>query len=206
MDAETIRVLVEEAIHNADTFDWSFYVALLIAVAIGIFLGSYLTKKAENLATKEDIAEITKKVEGVRLQLNTQLETHKASLQLSNQLKLAALDERLRKHQEAYVLWNKLLWSSDDNKKAMETAYECQEWWIKNNLYLDAEARKAFRLAFMEAGNLRIISDANERRECVKVIREAGEKLVEAVRLPSLGDDETKRMDQENRDNLISNP
>jgi hypothetical protein len=114
MDIAKIKEIVEQAINDADPFNWWFYPLILIIAAVGSFLGSYLRKKGENAATKEDVAVITKSIEGVRVQYNEQLESYKASLQLSNQLKLAALDKRLQKHQEAYTLWLKLLFSLHD--------------------------------------------------------------------------------------------
>ncbi len=41
---------------------------IIIAVAFKVFFTSYVSEKGKNLATKEDIAEITDKVEKVRLQ------------------------------------------------------------------------------------------------------------------------------------------
>lgn len=104
MNYEQIKTIVEEVINNATIVNWWIYVLIIVFSAIGGFLGAYLKKKAENIATKEDIKDITKKIEDIRSQYNKQLELHKASLQLSNQLKLAALDKRLEKHQEAFTL------------------------------------------------------------------------------------------------------
>jgi len=172
--------------------NWLAYIVMFIVAAAGSFFGSYLRKKGENIATKEDIAEITKRVEEVRSQFNTQLETHKASLELSNQLKLAALDERLKKHQEAYTLWFNLRWSLRDEKDIDDIILKCQEWWIENCLYLGSEARSAFHSAYILAGNFRHIKSTDEIKKWFKDIEDAGEKLVEAVELPTLGDDETR--------------
>ena len=43
---------------------------LLLGFVIRSFTAPYLTEKAKNTATKEDIAGITKKVEGIRTQLS----------------------------------------------------------------------------------------------------------------------------------------
>jgi len=52
---------------------------ILIIIAFGIillfrrfYLPSYLNKKGENLATKEDIAEITKRIEAVKIEFTSQ--------------------------------------------------------------------------------------------------------------------------------------
>lgn len=44
-----------------------------LAACLGAFFGSYCKKRAENLATKADIREITKKIEGVRHEFATDL-------------------------------------------------------------------------------------------------------------------------------------
>ena len=198
MDLEKIKAIVEEVINNANPFKWWFYVLIFVISAIGSFLGSYLKKKAENVATKEDIEEITKKIEGIRSQYNEQLESHKASLQLSNQLKLAALDKRLQKHQEAFTLWRELYFSLF-NQNTDKAVKKCQEWWDKNCLYLGNDVRSAFHAAFSLAIGLKNIptNETKERRADINQIKEAGEKLLEGVSLLSLGDDETKDLEND---------
>ena len=196
MDPEKIKAIAEEVINNANLFNWWFYVLIFVITAIGSFFGSYLKKKAENVATKQDIEEITKKIEGIRAPLNKQLESHKASLQLSNQLKLAALDKRLQKHQEAFTLWRELYFSLF-NKNTDKSVRECQEWWNKNCLYLGKDARSAFHKAFSLAVGFKNIpiNETEERRVDINQIKEAGEKILEGVSLPSLGDDEIKDLE-----------
>ncbi len=63
MDSDQMKVIVEEAVNSAMHFDWWLYILILLISAIGAFLGTYLKKKAENVATKEDIEEITKKID-----------------------------------------------------------------------------------------------------------------------------------------------
>lgn len=68
-----------------DTLQWiAICINTVGAVLAGLWLKSYLptyfSKKAENLATKEDIADITDKVEGVKSQYQSQIETLRAKL------------------------------------------------------------------------------------------------------------------------------
>ena len=199
MDYGQLKLIVEEAVNNATHFDWWLYPLILVIAAVGAFLGSYLKKKAENVATKEDIEEITKKVEDIRTQYSEQLESHKASLQLSNQLKLAALDKRLQKHQEAYSLWRKLFFNLRKEEKIGPSIDECQKWWNENCLYLSDEARSAFHTAIFLAVDFRNIprTDSKEIKEWFNLIKAAAEKIVEAVNLPSLGEDEIKPINPE---------
>lgn len=203
MDPEKLKTLIEEAISNSDPFAWWFYLLIILLSAIGAFLGSYLRKKAENVATKEDIENITEKIEKVRSQYSEQLETVKASLQLSNQLKLAALDKRLQKHQEAYTLWLNLMWSLYDEEKIGPAVANCQNWWNENCLYLGEDSRGAFKTALLLAVHFRQLTnvDAKEKRKWFDSINDAGKKIIEGVNLPSLGEDEIKNIELDSDEN-----
>ncbi len=53
------------------------FVAFLIGLIFKSFLPSYVKKKAENLATKEDIKNITEKIESVRSKVEINTDAHK---------------------------------------------------------------------------------------------------------------------------------
>ncbi|OBU35441.1 hypothetical protein [Photobacterium phosphoreum] len=55
-------------------------IAFLLGLLVRSFLPNYVKKKAENLATKEDIGDITQKIEDVKIDYATQLEETKAAL------------------------------------------------------------------------------------------------------------------------------
>ena len=97
------------------------YVSLVLVFCVGALFGkylpSYLSKKGENLATKEDIAEITREVERVKSEHTERLEGIAEHLRYRNQLRLAALDRRLQAHQEAYALWQNLMTARMTGKK-----------------------------------------------------------------------------------------
>lgn len=63
------------------------------------FLPSYFSKKAENLATKEDIASITDKVESVKTDYAKVIE----ELRTNNQLKLAEIEREKNIKKEVYL-------------------------------------------------------------------------------------------------------
>lgn len=159
---------------------------------LGLGLSSYFRKKGENLATKEDIAAITHKVERVRLEYAESLE----QLKQKGQLSLAAIDKRLETHQEAYALWWKL--PAVAHKRGGERKVyilKCENWWAKNCLYLDAEARQAFRLAYHAAYDHVEYLDSREAdlsKENWEKILAAGDAIVKGAELPSWGEDEYK--------------
>ncbi len=195
MDLLEIKTLIEEAIRSNHPFTWWFFLIILLIPAVSAFVGAYLQKKGENIATKEDVENITDKIEKIRSQYNEQLEALKASLHLSNQLKLAALETRLQKHQEAYTLWLELMWSLYDEQKIGPAIIKCQNWWNENCLYLGEESRGAFKTALLLSGELRRLVDTKERSKWYDSIADAGKKIVEGVNLPSLGESETKKAD-----------
>lgn len=113
-------------------------------------LPTYFNKKAENLATRQDIAKITDEVERVRSQYAFLLE----ELRARHQLRAAAIERRLEAHQQVYSLWRKLL-SSVHGQHIGDVVVECQNWWNDNCLYLTPEARRAFYNALQCAFNHR---------------------------------------------------
>ncbi len=181
----------------------------LIAFGLGAFVQKYLNKKGENLATKEDIAEITDKIEQVKSVYTERLEQTK----LNHQLRLAALDRRLEAHQEAYALWWKLVGEVHNKDRIGEAVGECQKWWVENNLYLDAEVRQAFRTAYHSASTYCQIytelreADSIERQRREKSLSEswdsvndAGEVIAKAVELPDLVEKEHKPVSLQDRE------
>ena len=185
-----------------------------ICIMIALFLfknyvSPYIRKKGENLATKQDIAEITDEIEKVRSVYSKHLEDISqqnrlilAQAKQKHELRVAALDRRLEAHQQAFTLWRRLLHKVHDEEIG-KIVLECQEWWVKNCLYLDAESRPAFRDAYDAAflhrdlvDGYRGIPEGSEKIiENFKVITDAGEQIVEAAELPSLGEKEYKPID-----------
>ncbi|MBS1209224.1 MAG: hypothetical protein H6R19_1622 [Proteobacteria bacterium] len=118
----------------------------VVFLLLKFFIPNYLAKKAENLATKEDIGAITSIVAKVNSKYSELLE----NLKVQHQLRLAAIDKRLQAHQEAFTKWRKLygaIYSPD----IMNVVIECQIWWDENCLYLEPEIRRAFADAFSAA-------------------------------------------------------
>lgn len=184
-------------------------IAALLALAAGValllwrsFFPSYLNEKGKNLATKEDIAAITKQVEDVKELYSTRLKEleHQNALVLEQlraqqQLRLAAVERRLAAHQEAFTLWRRLIGAA--HSEGVHTLIlECQDWWEKNCLYLGAEARDSFNRAYFAASSHRELTRARADAEEVKanwtLLMKAGNDLVAGVQLPSLGNRESE--------------
>ncbi len=178
----------------------------IIAAAIGSFLGSYFKEKGKNLATKEDIGEITKTVESIKTENANQLELFRQENRMSlqqldqtHQLSRAALDQRLAAHQEAYALWWNLMGCVHDENKVYDMVVKCQDWWANHNLYLSEKSRDAFTRAYSAAHSHKDIvrawqrgGDRDEDNKRVldnwDVIERAGRIITEEVKLPSFID------------------
>jgi hypothetical protein len=172
---------------------------VIVFLLLKSFLPSYLSEKAKNLATKEDVEVITDKIERVRGQYAENLQNliHQNSLLIEEmrgrqQLRLAAVDKRLQAHQEAFSLWRKLV-ASVHKDSVWEVVLECQ-WWDNNCLYLGPEARAAFNTAYRCASNHKEFSKDRSNSQLVKDnwkdIVDAGEAIVKSAELPSLGEKE----------------
>lgn len=160
------------------------------------FVPSYLSKKAENLATREDIAKITHEIERVKTQYTILVEEQK----VKHQLRLAAIDRRLEAHQEAFTLWRKLL-SNTHSENIGNVVIECQSWWEKNCLFLEPEVREAFSDAYTSAhmhrsflqgglGQLHLVKENWDR------IAKAGQEILKATQLPGLTTAEKKELEE----------
>lgn len=166
------------------------------------FLPSYFSTKGKNLATKEDISEITEKTEQIRTNHAQKMEEIfqqnrliLKEIESRNQLKTAAIEKRLEKHQEAFKLWSEIKEHIHDRKAVTEEVSKCQQWFNENCLYLTKEAMDAFRLAYISAGrhlNLREIHYDNPNDKSTKQLNEnwnnvmnAGKVIMESVSLPA---------------------
>ena len=93
---EIVKQAVQEALRDRVRLDfWQLVVIVSgtsIASAVATWWAAYSASKGENLATKEDIGEITRRMEEVKLAFDTEREENAQG----NRLRLAALDARLR--------------------------------------------------------------------------------------------------------------
>lgn len=167
--------------------------AIVTALLLRHYLPAYLNEKGKNLATREDIASITREIERVRSEYGAMLEELKAR----HQLRLAAIDHRLRAHQEAFTLWQGLITEPEDSGKAI---LECQAWWGKNCLYLEPDVRQAFVVAYHNAHNraefVRIGADARLITDAWAKVMEFPDVLFAAIQLPGLSELEVKAMQE----------
>lgn len=122
---------------------------------------------------------------------------------IKQQLRLAVLDKRFQAHQEAYTLWQGLLFIDRQKKESTQFILNCQEWWNKNCLYLSADARSAFKKAYIAADYLsqpvEVQAGLDARKKDMEDLKRAGEIILNGVNLPSIGEEESKRVDKHSK-------
>jgi hypothetical protein len=97
-----------------------------------------------------------------------------ARLGFNHHLRLAVLDRRLEAHQGAYALWRDLL-GAMHSPDLQDHVYECQEWLKTHSLYLSADARTAFRDAYLAALEQRDLKKQPDRD--VKLLNETWDRI-----------------------------
>jgi len=173
--------------------DWKFIVQVFGSLGIGAvaggavihfflktFASSYLSEKGKNLATKEDIEEITRKVEEV-----------KAELQARHTLRFAALDKRLEAHQRAFEHCRKLLRSLRGDGELLLALDTMAMWFDENGLFLEKAASQSFWDAYYaalsyDAAQSNQPRDTKEMKKNWDIIVSSQKSILEAVELPSL--------------------
>ncbi len=185
-----------EEIKAIKDFVASFGIGALVAVIsitvfVRAYLLSYLSEKAKNLATKEDVRAITDEIEAVKHGYTSLIETQRAT----QQLRLAAIDKRLEIHQEAFARWRDLF-SAIYESKIDEVAGECNQWWGENCLYLEPDVRQAFIDAVIYAKEHKSLVESRAGIQAIESsmakIRAFPDTLFNAIQLPILNDDEKK--------------
>lgn len=182
-----IKWLLEELIKYGLGFTAAGIIFYLI---ITRWLSSYLNEKGKNLATKEDVAQITNLVKGVEHQYNVLIEEMKSK----QQLRMAAIDKRLQTHQDALALWFELLRAGRGDRA--HVADKCYDWWNKNCLYLEPEVRAAFMTACSQPH----LEEEREKQSPAAIEKWFKETmqftvvLFNAVQLPSFSQEEQKSL------------
>ena len=157
------------------------------------FLSSYLSEKGKNLATHEDVEEITRQIEGVRTQYLSLTEELKAR----HQLRLAAVERRLQAHQEAFALWRKVV-AATHTEDVGRVVIECQSWWEQNCVYLEPTVRSAFVSAYRAASNHTALVSSRSEVSLIqsnwKSITDFPDVLFQSIQLPGLSELEAKEL------------
>jgi hypothetical protein len=105
MTPEQIKTYIDALFHTRDTITWVSFIGMPIISAVVVFFVAYFTDKGKNRATKEDIGEITAKVEAVKTQYSEDLEKVRAELAAKGHYNKVRYERELKAFEE---LWPKL--------------------------------------------------------------------------------------------------
>ncbi len=100
--------------------------------------------------------------------------------ELSLQLRLAALDKRLKIHQEAYN-WCQQILANLRKDEIHKIVTDCEKWWNTHCLYLGGNARGSFFKAFKRAEFFNMFSAQIDEEKKEK--RKIWDQIYEAIKL-----------------------
>lgn len=171
--------------------------AFLIGLLVREFLPGYFRKKGENLATNEDVAEITRLQKSVEHRFNELIEDSKQR----HALRTLVAEKRMEAHQDAFRRVKELLAAH----KNIDVAVQCRAWMDANCLYLSGDARlavwRAIGHAETRAQHLTDAESAAGSQEYARIFHDEATKawngimaalpaIVAGVELPALGAEE----------------
>jgi hypothetical protein len=179
------------------------------AALIGVFLyfalkryfGSYLDKKAANLADKEDIGDITRIVESIKLDHAREVTQLAELLRSRTSMRLVAAEKRLEAHQRAYAIGitMQMYAHMSDTQKQASLREEWGVFWQQNSLYLEPAVRSAFldaysafdlHMTFRDMGTHDPEKQARDAIARMETMRKLTEVATEAVRLPPIANEQ----------------
>ena len=91
MTPEEIKQIVESAIQEGLGFIWWHYLLAAVLVCASFFLGAYLKRKDQDLATRENIEELTSLVESIKKDIRSNEAIAQAKRQMKHDACLEAL-------------------------------------------------------------------------------------------------------------------
>lgn len=117
MTTEEIRCAVDAAIGNKVLLTYPQLILFILLSGVAAYLGAYLKKKGENLATKEDVNELTKEVEEIKEIYAKKLEDYRFEIET-------------RRKAEGVAYYLSTLFSNPDEKsdKLNQQAWELSLW------------------------------------------------------------------------------
>lgn len=95
-------------------------------------------------------------------------------------------------------MWQRLRFINRRSNEFTQLILDCQDWWNNNCIYLSANARAAFKKAYLAAEYLSLPISMQAGPEAAKRdvndLNRAGEVILQGVYLPSIGEDEAERL------------
>lgn len=155
--------------------DWSYFWLLIGGNALATGALAFLMKSL-----------VEKKLKEQQSRFEHTLKKESDLMAQTHDLRLAALDERLKAHQEAYALFMELYWKVHQQDKG-DTVSLAYKWWNEHCLYLSEPARSAFRAGINDIVSYNDYKNSPEQMPAWDRINKVFKHLEEGVGLPSIG-------------------
>lgn len=97
--------------------------------------------------------------------------------------RFASLDAKIKAHQEAFDLCWDLPESAHNSEKDDSHLRSCQEWYRKNCLYLEPEARKAFDNAYQNAWNYKLYLEKWRKTDNAEPLKTKWDEIISAIKI-----------------------
>ena len=157
MTPEQLETILRKVINEGVTLDIWYAITIAFLCLIGAGLGAYIRKKGDNLATKQDIGEITRTVQEVKAEFVKETEILKANLQIisdEHQIRFSKLHEkRAEVISELYSRLYDYYWAvcaflrdfhktkpdEKDFKELDGKSYEFSDYFYKHRIYFNED-------------------------------------------------------------------
>ena len=157
MTPEQLEIILRKVINEGVTLDVWYAITIALLCLIGAGLGSYIRKKGDNLAIKEDIGEITRTVQEVKAEFAKETEILKANLQTisdERHIRFSKLHEkRAEVVEELYDRLCEYNWAvsaflrdfhktkpdEKEFKKLDDKSYEFSDYFHKHRIYFNKD-------------------------------------------------------------------
>lgn len=116
MTPEDIKAVVNATIDSKIMLSYMQLFVFVLLSGVAAFLGAYIKKKGENLATAEDVRQLTCKVEDIKVEYSKQIEDYKAQLER---------DRKVAKVAEFFAEWSS---NTPDKAKLNGLSMELSVW------------------------------------------------------------------------------
>jgi len=152
------------------------------------YFPKYVEEKAKNLAKKEDIEEITEKIEGVKHEYEIALQKFISR----ENLRSANFIKRMEVHQQGYVLASKLSnYADHPNQERRIVAEEFSKWRSGNRIYLDEKPSKILDEIWDRFHNQKYLNEdsASKASDNWSAMQAAVRDFRKSFRLPPINDE-----------------
>jgi len=117
MTPDEIKTAVDAAVGNKVILTYPQLILFVLLAGIGAYFGAYLKMKGKNLAKKEDLEELTRKIEEIKTEYSRELEDYRHELsrrtqaaRISEALARACYGDGSQPREYVQLVWELSIW------------------------------------------------------------------------------------------------